>query len=123
MTQPTVVWTEIPVTDLDRAQAFYSDVFGWQMARDDTGPNPMVLFSTDAAGVHGHLYPGMPAADGQGPTLHLMVSDTVEAAVDRVKAAGGTVLPIPVITIPPGRFAYAQDPDGNSLGLFEPKAA
>jgi predicted enzyme related to lactoylglutathione lyase len=32
---------------------------------------------------------------------------------------GGKVLS-PVITIPPGRFAYATDPDGNSIGLFEP---
>ena len=34
--------------------------------------------------------------------------------------AGGTVLPMPPVTIPPGRFVYATDLDGNSFGLFEP---
>ena len=116
---PTVVWTEIPVTDLDAAQGFYEAVFGWKMKRDDSGPNPMVNFSSDMQSVGGHLYPGKPAAEGQGPTIHLAV-ENLEAGLERCRAAGGTVLS-PAIEIPPGRFAYVQDPDGNSLGLFEPK--
>lgn len=118
MTTPTVVWTEIPVTDLDAAERFYSQVFRWTMRRDDTGPNPMLMFNEDMAGVNGHLYPGTPAGTGVGPTIHLLVPDTLEAAMDRCKAAGGAVLS-PPITIPAGRFAYATDPDGNSIGLFE----
>ena len=120
--QPTVVWTEIPVTDLDRATQFYTAVLGWKTSRDDTGPNPMVNFSNDMNGIHGHLYPGTPAANGQGPTIHMAVPGTLAEAVDACKAAGGTVLS-PPITIPPGSFVYAQDPDGNSLGLFELAAA
>ena len=27
------------------------------------------------------------------------------------------------LDIPYGRFVYIEDPDGNSIGLFEPKAA
>lgn len=118
MTQPTVVWTEIPVTDLKAAQQFYETVFGWTMVRQDDGPNPYVNFAGDQ-GIHGHIYPGKPAAEGQGPTLHLALQDTVEAGAKRVTGAGGTVMG-PVIEIPPGRFQYAQDPDGNSIGLFEP---
>ena len=38
--------------------------------------------------------------------------------MERVKQAGGTVVS-PIIQIPPGRFFYATDPDGNSIGLFE----
>lgn len=116
----TVVWTEIPVTDLDAAKTFYETVFGWSMKRDDTGPNPMMTFGEDMGGTHGHLYPGKPATEGQGPTIHLAVDD-LEAAMERCKGAGGGVLS-PAIEIPPGRFAYAQDPDGNSIGLFEPKS-
>jgi hypothetical protein len=37
--RPTVVWTEIPVTDLDAATKFYR-VFGWTMSRED-GPKPI----------------------------------------------------------------------------------
>jgi predicted enzyme related to lactoylglutathione lyase len=38
--------------------------------------------------------------------------------MERVKDAGGQVVS-PPITIPPGRFFYAVDPFGNSIGFFE----
>lgn len=120
--QPIVVWSEIPVTDMAKAMEFYSAVFGYQLTLDDTGPNPMAVLGNMMSGVGGHLYPGKPATDGQGPTIHLAVNGKVEDAAERVTKAGGTVLS-PAIDIPPGRFIYAQDLDGNSLGLFEPKAA
>lgn len=118
-----LVWSEIPVTDMEKSVAFYNKVFDYNLTIDTTGPNPMAVFpdKDTMGGVAGHLYPGKPAADGQGPTLHLAVPDALEAAMDRCKQAGGTLLG-PIITIPPGRFAYAQDIDGNSLGLFEPVA-
>ncbi|MEM8731363.1 MAG: VOC family protein [Pseudomonadota bacterium] len=114
------VWAEIPVTDLDKATAFYEAVFETELKRNDMGPNPIVDFQTKGGmGVAGHLYPGVPAARGSGPTVHLSVQG-LEAAIERVKAAGGTVVS-PPIEIPPGRFAYCEDLDGNSLGLFEAK--
>ena len=115
---PTTVWTEIPVTDLDAAMDFYAKVFDWTLTKDETGPNPMANFSSDMTGPHGHLYPGKPAASGTGPTIHLAVPDTLEAATERLAAAGGKVLMGP-IPIPVGRFTYAEDLDGNSIGLFE----
>jgi len=123
-TKPThaVVWTEIPVTDLPKAMQFYSRLTGQDLMLDETGPNPVANFAIEdmATGVSGHLYPGKPASDGQGPTIHLYIPDTVEAASSRCIAGGGKVVS-PVIEIPPGRFAYARDRDGNSIGLFEPK--
>ncbi len=119
--QATVVWTEIPVTDLDKATAFYEAVFGWSMVRQTGGPNDMVDFSSDTSSVAGHLYPGKPAT-GNGPTIHLAVQSTLEDGIARCEAAGGSVIS-PAIDIPPGRFAYALDPDGNSLGLFEQRKA
>ena len=121
MSSPIVVWNEIPVSDLGRAVSFYNAVFGWSMDIDETGPNPMAMFGNDPATSGGHLYPGKPATDN-GPTVHLSVAGKVEEAADRVWKAGGTVVS-EAVEIPPGRFIYAKDPDGNSIGLFEPKAA
>jgi predicted enzyme related to lactoylglutathione lyase len=73
------------------------------------------------AGVSGHLYPGTAATQGQGPTVHLSVPDRLEDAMERVREAGGKVLS-PAVAIPPGRFAYCQDLDGNSIGIFEASA-
>ncbi|MEM7710512.1 MAG: VOC family protein [Pseudomonadota bacterium] len=113
-----VIWTEIPVTDLPAARRFYEAVFQWETVLHEDGPNPLAMFPD--IGISGHLYPGKPSGDG--PTIHFNISDNVEAAMERVRAAGGTVLPIPPVTIPAGRFGYATDPDGNSIGLFEASA-
>ncbi|MEM7488329.1 MAG: VOC family protein [Pseudomonadota bacterium] len=115
-----VVWTEIPVSDLAAGRRFYEAVFQWKTTLvEDQGPNPYAMFPTpdEKKSVAGHLYPGTPVAGG--PTVHLQIPDDLDAASERVRANGGTVLPIPPITIPAGRFAYATDPDGNSIGLFE----
>ena len=129
MTQtPThsVAWFELPVRDLDRAIAFYNAVFQTGLVLESGGPNPMAMFPTqggaEGPGVSGHLYPGTPAADGRGPTVHLNVPGRIEEAIERCIGAGGRMVG-PVIEIPPGRFAYAIDLDGNSIGLFERKAA
>ena len=120
----SVAWTEIPVTDLDRATDFYAKVFDFHLTRNEDGPNPIVdiQISDMNGGVSGHLYPGKPAGDGSGPTIHLNVPDTLEDTAERVTQAGGTVLS-GAIAIPPGRFQYVMDPDGNSIGLFEPRKA
>lgn len=120
MAQETIlVWSEVPVSDMDRAVKFYNDVFGWEMTVDNSGPNPMANFGATTETIGGHIYPGKPAKEGEGPTVHLAVKGKLEDAVERCWTAGGRVLGEP-IQIPPGRFIYAQDPDGNSIGLFEP---
>jgi uncharacterized protein len=111
------VWFEIPVADMNRAKAFYSAVLETELKDDDTGPNPMAIFPASETGVAGHLYPGKPAATGAGNTVHLASPNPLEAALERVKQNGGEVVS-DIITIPPGRFAYCRDPDGNSIGLF-----
>lgn len=112
------VWMEIPVTDMDRSISFYNEVLKTELKKDEAGPNPMAIFPTkDGSGVAGHLYPGKPAPEGQGSTIHLASPDALEVALERVKEAGGKVLSDP-ISIPVGRFAYCSDPDGNSIGLF-----
>ncbi|MGR3803631.1 VOC family protein [Marinibacterium profundimaris] len=115
-----VVWTEIPTTDMDRAIGFYQAVLQTELTVDDTGPNPIAIFRTQTpgSGTAGHIYPGIPAARGAGPTVHFNAPGPLEDSLERVKTAGGTVVS-PIITIPAGRFAYCEDLDGNSIGMME----
>ncbi|MFA3915752.1 VOC family protein [Ruegeria hyattellae] len=119
-----LVWGELPVSDLNKAVAFYSRVTGAALEIDEGGPNPMVVFKPKdaSAGVALNLYPGKPAGDGRGPTLHLAADGTLAEVMDRVFEAGGRVTSEP-IDLPGGRFFYATDPDGNSLGFYEGLAA
>lgn len=113
------VWMEIPVTDLDAATTFYETVLSTKLRRDETGPQPIAMFTTKGPdGIAGHLYAGKPSVDGTGPTIHFPCPDGLEKTTERVAAAGGQVLS-PPIQIPPGRFAYCKDPDGNSISMFE----
>jgi predicted enzyme related to lactoylglutathione lyase len=117
----STVWTEIPVTDLDQAVAFYSAATGMRiLVQTDMGPAPIAVFQPEdiSVGTSGHLYVGTPAKDGAGPTVHLAAEGRVEDTIDRVKAAGGSVIS-DIVAIPEGRFVYCQDPDGNSVSFFE----
>jgi len=112
------VWFEIPVADQARAKAFYAAVLGGELKDQDGGPNPMSVFpAASGSAVSGHLYPGRPAAEGTGITIHLAAPAPLEAAMERVAAHGGKIVS-PIVTIPAGRFVYCLDPDGNSFGLF-----
>ncbi len=121
MTPPknAIAWFEIPVSNLDNAQKFYESVLQTTMIEQKMGPSVMLIFPVEdmATSISGHLYEGKPAIDGSGPTIHLTTPAPLEDALERVKSAGGKVISEEV-KVPDGRFFYCQDPDGNSLGLF-----
>lgn len=117
--QNRLVWTEIPVTDMKGAGAFYEALLKAPLIEDSQGPQPMLMLPDLAGtGAIGHLYEGKPATQGDGITAHLAVGGTLEDAMDRIKKAGGEVVS-DVIDIPAGSFFYAKDTDGNSLGIFK----
>ncbi|MDF1802338.1 VOC family protein [Thalassovita sp.] len=117
-----VVWTEIRVSNLEKAAAFYADVLQSDIAiTTEMGPQPMAVFGYQGdPGISGHLIEGTPAASGTGNIVHLAIPDTLAETRARLTAAGGTILS-PDIDIPPGAYFYAEDPDGNTIGLFQYK--
>lgn len=114
------VWTEIPSADLDVAVPFYETVLKTRLEKQEMGPDTTYVFKTSdhPNGIAGHIYGGKPAGDGTGPTVHLAAPDKLEDTISRIVPAGGKVVS-DIITMPFGRFIYAMDPDGNSIGLFE----
>ncbi|MEC7763502.1 MAG: VOC family protein [Pseudomonadota bacterium] len=119
ITQPIVVWAEIPVKDLNTSISFYDTVFGYQTEIDSSAPFAVLNGAT--GGVGANLFQS-DAAGKRGNVIHFAVDGTCEAAADRVSAAGGEVLG-EAIEIPAGRFIMALDLDGNQIGLFQPAAA
>ncbi len=117
--QPTVIWTEIPVSNLETSITFYNDIFGWSMVPMQMGAETVAAFGR--GGIGGNLVEG-PVGAGKGTVVHLMAPDGLEATMARARAAGA-VLEGDVMEIVPGRYQVIHDPDGNRIGLFEPKAA
>src|SRR4026207_2548925 len=92
-----VVHFELCADDPERAVKFYEDVFGWQIQKWD-GPQDYWLITTgepSTSGIDGALMrrePGMSTIDTIGV-------DSVDDAVARITARGGTVA-APKMAIP-----------------------
>jgi methylmalonyl-CoA/ethylmalonyl-CoA epimerase len=106
----------IPVTDVERATAFYRDVLGLPLLFAYPGN---AFF--DAHGIR--IYLAQPSQPGyQGPaTLYFRVDD-VGATFDALVAKGATVREEPGITHRDPDYdlwlAFVADPDGNNIGLM-----
>jgi predicted enzyme related to lactoylglutathione lyase len=110
----TFIWYELLTADAAAAADFYGKVVGWSVAGFDgqpaTGPDDYrVLTAADGDGVGGILQWSESTPPGW---LGYIGVDDVDAAVDGVVAAGGTVH-MPARDLPGvGRFALLADPQG-----------
>ncbi len=120
-----VVHFEIPAEDLERAKGFYAATFGWEAA-DVPGMGYTIVqtvpvderqMPTEPGAINGGMMqrsPGSPSS----PVLTVGV-DSVDDALERIQAAGGSVVR-PKTEIPGmGAFAYFRDTEGNTLGLWQ----
>ena len=88
------VYFEIPVTNLERAEQFYTSVFGFKFEKASIHDNEMALFPLDenAPGISGALAKGeiyKPTKDG---TLIYLKSKKIDETLKRVINSGGTIL-------------------------------
>ena len=116
---PRPVHFEFSVEDPERATAFYSKVFGWSFQKWD-GPMPYWLVTTGPDGEPGINGGVMLRQAGMPPgTTNTMGVASVDAAVETIKAAGGTIIMEKMAVPGMGWVAYAVDLDGNQFGVFE----
>jgi uncharacterized protein len=115
----TIVWADIPVTDMARAKAFYDAILGGGLAEMPGSAGHVVLLSTDPEGVGGDLVQGEGQVPGpQGCTVYLNGGDDLAVILERVEPAGGTVLmPKTDMGEMVGHIAFFLDTEGNRLGL------
>ena len=115
-----VNWFEIPVRDIDRAQAFYEALLAAPLRRESMGPHTLAVFGYDETGVGGCLLAGadVPAPSGNGSLVYLNAQPSLDAALARVEAAGGRIT-TPKVQLPGdmGCFAHVTDTEGNRVGL------
>jgi catechol 2,3-dioxygenase-like lactoylglutathione lyase family enzyme len=109
----------VPVSDVDRAKAFYVDQVGFNADHDHSPTDEIRFVQLTPPGSACSIAVGKGLADavpGSAKGLQLVVDDA-DAARDDLASRG-----VPVSDVqdfPWGRFVFFQDPDGNGWAVQE----
>jgi predicted enzyme related to lactoylglutathione lyase len=112
----------IPVTDVDRAKAFYADQVGFDADHDHVVSDEMrfVQLTPPGSGCSIALGKGITKAEpGSVEGMQLVVAD-IEAAHAHLAERGVDVSEVQ--EFPWGRFVFFSDPDGNGWAVQEIQA-
>jgi predicted enzyme related to lactoylglutathione lyase len=107
----------IPVSDVDRAKAFYTDKAGFSADHDNTVSDEIRFVQLTPPGSAFSIAIGRGIVEGEPGSVRglVMVVADVEAARAELLKRGAEVSHIQDVDW--GRFAYFADPDGNKWAL------
>ncbi len=129
----TVVWADIPVTDLDRAMKFYGAVLQNDFQKVE-GMDGIALLAPppgfDPSQMQGPPPVSLDLAKGeqqapsmQGCTIYLNSGGDPEGMLQRAAEAGGEVLmPVTDMGEMVGYIGFFRDTEGNRIGVHKPPA-
>ncbi|WP_109806831.1 VOC family protein [Sphingosinithalassobacter portus] len=107
-------YVELPVRDVPGLKQFYTQAFGWSFT--DFGPDYAGMTGGDVdLGLNGDT------DQWTAQLLPVIEVEDLEAALDQVLAAGGTVT-LPIFSFPGGRRFHFKDPHGHELGVWKSEA-
>jgi len=128
----TIVWADIPVTDLDRAIKFYSAVLQRRFQRVEGMDGIALEAPPEPTPSPQDMQGAMPVSfdlalsenqkpSTQGCTVYLASRGDPEGMLQRVVTAGGQIL-MPVTDMGPmvGSLGYFKDSEGNRIGVHKP---
>jgi len=123
MSSDTLCWTDIPVTNLDRAIKFYSAVLGKEVKQLSEGGSDYGLLPHEEQNASGCLcvrsdsggVDNTPSANG--PLIYLLVEGRLDEAVEAARQNGGKVLRARQQIGEHGFRAVVIDSEGNRIAL------
>lgn len=116
MSATAIAWFEIPAKDLERAGAFYAAALGVTLGEMNSPTGLMKTFQNGEAPVGAIVKSEHNTPSSSGP-LVFFACDDLDAVLDRVPAAGGTVV-LPKTSIGAfGHIAQFIDSEGNRAAL------
>jgi predicted enzyme related to lactoylglutathione lyase len=122
-----VVHFEIPADNMSRADKFYSSVFGWKIEKTKgmeevyhmaytTELDKKTRMPKEPGAINGAL---MKRSDsGKHPVLTIDVQ-SIDETLKKIQKSGGKVLTEKQKVMDMGWYAYAQDTEGNVIGVWE----
>ncbi|MGA9313483.1 MAG: glyoxalase superfamily protein [Solirubrobacteraceae bacterium] len=107
----------IPVTDVDRAKAFYADQVGFIAEHDHTMSEELRFVQLTPPGSACSIALGTGIVDSEPGSARGMQLTVVDAHAARAELAGRGVNVSEVTEFPWGSFVFFEDPDGNRWAL------
>lgn len=129
ITMDKVQHFEIPADDIARARAFYEASFGWKTSEFPmpdgtpyvglhTGPVDEKNMCKEVGFINGGMVQRGGAFPITGPTVAVVVPD-LDTALERVTAAGGSIVMDKKNVADMGYYAYVKDTEGNVVGVWQ----
>ena len=112
---PRVIHFEIPMDDAERAVKFYSRVFGWRIEKW-AGPIDYWLATTGDASKSG-IDGALAQRDQSMGASNTIDVPSVDKSVEKIVAAGGTVVAAKMTVPGVGYAAYCRDTESNLYAL------
>ena len=112
-----VIYFEIPSANPENNKRFYEQAFGWDFQQ--WGSQPYWFASTGSEkepGINGAL---IKERGPRHPVINTISVDDIDAALSRIKQAGGTVMKSKKAIPAVGWLAFFTDPDDNLFGLLQ----
>ena len=114
-----VHWFEIYVNDMPRAKQFYQSVFQVELTRMEFDQPEMWIFPWDenGQGISGALVKMDGISPASGGSVVYFECQNCATPLERIGAAGGTVIQEKMAIGGHGFCALAKDSEGNIIGL------
>lgn len=106
---------DIPVSDLGQAAAFYSGLFGWEIA-EVPGYEGYPMWQAPNRISGGGL---APRSEGFTQPRSYVEVDSIDETVAKAEDTGGRVVRAKENISETSWWAVIVDPDGNEIGLYE----
>jgi predicted enzyme related to lactoylglutathione lyase len=114
MSDHLIAHVEIPTTDLERGSLFLKNVFGWEFKAFGNG----YLLFNNKKGIMAGLRKVDKVAEGDTTVFHVRITD-IDEVIKKAKENGGKVKREKTVIPAMGWYALLNDPDGNTIGLYQ----
>jgi predicted enzyme related to lactoylglutathione lyase len=114
----TYCWSELACRDIDKAKAFYREVFGWQAETHPFGSSTYTEWTLNGSSIGGMIQMNeMWPEDLPAHWMPYFAVEDCDAAAERAADLGGAIS-VPPHDIPIGRFAVLDDPSGAFFSVI-----
>jgi uncharacterized protein len=117
----TPCWVDLGVGDIQRAIAFYTAQFGWQVEQGGPETGGYSMASLEGRSVAG-IGPKVGPPDTPAAWTTYLATEDADATAAKIKGAGGQVVMDPMDVMDVGRMAIAVDTTGAAFGIWQARA-